>query len=256
MSGEGGAGESVWLGFFLHDTLCQFADLAAERERRGQAEPYRQQRRAALRARLDGMWHDDRYPRLVASNGDAISWFDALMGSWPVLSGAVGFERGRAAVEAALGGLERDHQVLLLTPWFGEHSPRVPGQDRRLSARRAREWRPVFARLVLAGRRAGPAVRHRRAPTVTQKLALRAARARGRDLVQDLAARQDRRGAARHLRSATAPAARRHLLRPGLRGPRRLELVHRCGGPNAHRSPCVTWTEARGWEADGSAGRL
>ena len=74
------------------------------------------------------MWHDDRYPRLVAGNGDAISWFDALMGSWPVLSGAVAFERGRAAVEAALGGLERDHQVLLLTPYFGEHSPRVPGR--------------------------------------------------------------------------------------------------------------------------------
>ena len=74
------------------------------------------------------MWHEDRYPRLIAGNGDAISWFDALMGSWPVLSGAVDFERGRQTVEAALAALERDHQVLLLTPWFGEHSPRVPGK--------------------------------------------------------------------------------------------------------------------------------
>ena len=78
--------------------------------------------------RLDGMWHEDRFPRLVASNGDAISWFDALMGSWPVLSGAVDFERGRQTVEAALTALEREHQVLLLTPYFGEHSPRVPGR--------------------------------------------------------------------------------------------------------------------------------
>ena len=35
---------------------------------------------------------------------------------------------GQRTVEAALGGLERAHQVLLLTPWFGEHSPRVPGR--------------------------------------------------------------------------------------------------------------------------------
>ena len=31
-------------------------------------------------------------------------------------------------MEAALAALERDHQVLLLTPYFGEHSPRVPGR--------------------------------------------------------------------------------------------------------------------------------
>ena len=85
-------------------------------------------RAEALRSRLDGMWHEDRYPRLVASNGDAVSWFDALMGAWPVLSGAVDLERGRRAVENALDGLERPHVVLLLTPWFGEHSPRVPGR--------------------------------------------------------------------------------------------------------------------------------
>ena len=74
------------------------------------------------------MWHDDRFPRLVASNGDAISWFDALMGSWPVLSGAVDFARGLETVEGALSGLEKEHQVLLLTPWFGEQSPLVPGR--------------------------------------------------------------------------------------------------------------------------------
>ena len=50
------------------------------------------------------------------------------MGSWPVLSGAVDFERGLAARSRGAVGLERAHQVLLLTPWFGEHSPRVPGR--------------------------------------------------------------------------------------------------------------------------------
>ena len=113
------------------------------------------------------MWHEDRYPRLVAGNGDAISWFDALMGSWPVLSGAVGFERGRQTVEAALAALERDHQVLLLTPWFGEHSPRVPGKIADYPPGRARERRPVLARLVLAGRRADAARRRRARPTAS-----------------------------------------------------------------------------------------
>ena len=125
--GEGGAGESVWLGFFLYDTLVHFATLAQEREGDAKAGAYRE-RAEQIRLRLDGMWHEDRYPRLIAGNGDAISWFDALMGSWPVLSGAVGFERGRQTVESALAALERDHQVLLLTPYFGEHSPRVPGK--------------------------------------------------------------------------------------------------------------------------------
>ncbi len=124
---EGGSGESVWLGFFLYDTLAHFATLAERREGLAKAAIYRE-RAEQIRLRLDGMWHDDRYPRLVADNGDAISWFDALMGSWPVLSGAVGFERGRETVEAALAALEREHQVLLLTPYFGEHSPRVPGK--------------------------------------------------------------------------------------------------------------------------------
>ena len=124
---EGGAGESVWLGFFLHDTLVHFSDLAAEREGEAKAQSYRAHARR-LRQHLDGMWHDDRYPRLVAGNGEPISWFDALMGSWPILSGAVPLERGRQAAEAALTALKRDHQVLLLTPYFGEHSPRVPGR--------------------------------------------------------------------------------------------------------------------------------
>ena len=124
---EGGKGESVWLGFFLYDTLTHFAALAQEREGDAKAGTYRE-RAEQIRLRLDGMWHEDRYPRLVADNGDAISWFDALMGSWPVLSGAVDFERGRQTVAAALAALERDHQVLLLTPYFGEHSPRVPGK--------------------------------------------------------------------------------------------------------------------------------
>ena len=99
------------------------------------------------------MWREDRYPRLVAGNGDAISWCDALMGSWPVLSGAVGLERGLRTVEAALAGLERDASGAAAHALVRRALAARARQDRRLPARSARERRPVFARLVLAGRR-------------------------------------------------------------------------------------------------------
>ena len=230
--GEGGAGESVWLGFFLYDTLVHFAGLAQEREGAARAGAYRE-RAEQIRLRLDGMWHEDRYPRLIAGNGDAISWFDALMGSWPVLSGAVGFERGRQTVEAALAALERDHQVLLLTPYFGEHSPRVPGKiaDYPPGVREnGGQYSHGSSWLVDALMQLADAARARGEHATAERLRS----ARLRDLAQDLAARQERPGPPRHLRPAAAPAAGRHLFRPRLRGPRRLELVHRRGRPDAH----------------------
>lgn len=124
-AGEGEGAESVWLGFFLHDVLQRFAALDETDE--ATAALYRA-KATTLHERLDGMWHDGRYPRLVMGNGETVSWDDALMGSWPVLSGAVDFERGRRTVENALAALECPHLVLLLTPAFGEHSPQVPGR--------------------------------------------------------------------------------------------------------------------------------
>jgi cyclic beta-1,2-glucan synthetase len=107
--------------------LVRFARLAGTRGDAATADGYAAEAER-LRTRLYGMWHDGHYPRLVTNGHETVSWFDALMGSWPVLSGAVGFERGQEAVETALQHLEREHQVLLLTPWFGERSPRVPGR--------------------------------------------------------------------------------------------------------------------------------
>ena len=66
----------------------------------------------------------------IAGNGDAISWFDALMGSWPVLSGAVGFERGRHDGRIALAALERDHRSCCSRPISTTLAAR-PRQDRR-----------------------------------------------------------------------------------------------------------------------------
>ena len=49
--GEGGSGESVWLGFFLYDMLVHFADLAQERDGRRQGRRLPRARRADPAAR-------------------------------------------------------------------------------------------------------------------------------------------------------------------------------------------------------------
>lgn len=125
--GRRGRGESVWLGFFLHDVLVGFAALAADREGPDAAARYRDAA-ATLRGRLDAMWRGDRYVRAVTDEGTELTWHDALVGSWPTLSGAVGLQRGLEALEGALVGLEQEDQVLVLTPPFGETSPVVPGK--------------------------------------------------------------------------------------------------------------------------------
>ena len=146
--GEGGAGESVWLGFFLYDTLIHFADLAQEREGAAKAGAYRE-RAEQIRLRLDGMWHEDRYPRLIAGNGDAISWFDALMGSWPVLSGC-----GRLRARPA------DRGVGPGRPWSATIrsccSPPGSASTRRACPARSPTIRPACARTAASTRTARP----------------------------------------------------------------------------------------------------
>jgi cyclic beta-1,2-glucan synthetase len=120
-------GESVWLGFFLHDVLCGFARLAATHESSCAAARYVGDAER-LRERLERMWRGDRYVRVTTDDGEELSWPDALTGSWPTLSGAVDLERGCQAVEGTLAFLEQEDLVLVLTPPFTEASPVVPGR--------------------------------------------------------------------------------------------------------------------------------
>lgn len=129
-AGIKGRGESVWLGFFLHDALFGLAELAQRLDRPEDAARCHDQA-AHLRDRLEAMWHEDRYTRLVTDEGEELRQFCALVGSWPVLSGAVGLERGVTAVETALSGLEHDDLVRLLAPSFDEDSPLIPGRIAR-----------------------------------------------------------------------------------------------------------------------------
>jgi cyclic beta-1,2-glucan synthetase len=127
MVGARGKGESVWLGFFLHEVLMQFAEVA---HRHGDAPFAERCRREAAQVRQnveqngwDGEWYrrayfDDGSPLGSASNPEC--QIDAIAQSWSVLSGAGDVERTRAAMEAVDRRLvRRDHALIqLLDPPF------------------------------------------------------------------------------------------------------------------------------------------
>ncbi|HEX7185386.1 MAG TPA: glucoamylase family protein [Thermoanaerobaculia bacterium] len=136
--GRLGEGESVWLGWFLHPLLGEFAALAETRGDLARATTWRGHA-AALKAALeqegwDGGWYrrawfDDGTP--VGSAASEECRIDSIAQSWAVLSGAAEPERAAramAAVEELLvrrdvrdGGL-----ILLFTPPF-DRTPLDPG---------------------------------------------------------------------------------------------------------------------------------
>ena len=125
--GRAGRGESVWLGFFLHTVLLDFAEFVEEREGAAAASADRAEA-DRLRAALASTWRVERFIRATTDAGEELAFADALTAAWPVLSGAVDFVRGRLAVESALEHLERDDLVLLLAPPFDAASRPFPGR--------------------------------------------------------------------------------------------------------------------------------
>ncbi len=130
-----GKGESVWLGWFLLDTLKRFApvcelmgDIARARDYLNQAETLRQ-------ALEENAWDGDWYLRAFYDDGSVLGSkeniecrIDSIAQSWAVLSGAG--EPGR--VEKAMGSVLEmlvdieDQLILLLTPPF-DKTERDPG---------------------------------------------------------------------------------------------------------------------------------
>ena len=133
--GEHGKGESVWLGWFLHTILWEFAKIADSRGEHERAEAWRLHV-SALKAALerdgwDGEWYrrayfDDGTPLGSAENEECK--IDSIAQSWGVMSGAA--EPGRAS--RAMGAVDRqlvrrpEGLVLLFTPPF-DHTTRDPG---------------------------------------------------------------------------------------------------------------------------------
>ncbi len=133
--GQDGKGESVWLGWFLHTVLWEFAKIADIRGERKRAEAWRLHV-SALKAALeregwDGEWYrraffDDGTP--LGSSENEECRIDSIAQSWGVISGAAEWGRGTRAMAASEQHLVRrqDGLILLLTPPF-DHTPRDPG---------------------------------------------------------------------------------------------------------------------------------
>ncbi|MDP1904503.1 MAG: glucoamylase family protein [Pseudomonadota bacterium] len=127
--GMGGKGESVWLGFFLHEVLRQFATLArrhddAEFADFCGAEATRLGENLEQHA-WDGAWYrrawfDDGTPLGSADNVECR--IDAIAQSWAVLSGVGSAERCRSAMQSLDEHLVRRDAglVQLLDPPFDQ----------------------------------------------------------------------------------------------------------------------------------------
>jgi cyclic beta-1,2-glucan synthetase len=133
--GPEGRGESVWLGWFLHATLWEFARLADARGEPARADTWRNHVRA-LKASLERhAWDGDWYRRAYFDDGTPLGSIaspecriDSIAQSWGVISGAAEparATRAMAAVEEYL--VRRDQELILLfTPPF-DRSPMDPG---------------------------------------------------------------------------------------------------------------------------------
>ena len=132
--GEGGQGESVWLGWLLLAAIDLFAPLADSRDpaRAARWRAHAASLREALeREAWDGAW----YRRATYDDG---SWLgskdsgecaiDSIAQSWAVLSGAADPARAAAAMASLHEQLVRaaDGLALLFTPPF-DQTPRDPG---------------------------------------------------------------------------------------------------------------------------------
>lgn len=125
--GDRGKGESVWLGFFLHEVLRRFIKLARMRKddafaERCEAEAA-QLRQHLAKSGWDGDWYrrayfDDGTP--LGSSKNEECQIDSISQSWSILSGGGEIERSKKGMNSAYERLVRHDSALiqLLDPPF------------------------------------------------------------------------------------------------------------------------------------------
>lgn len=133
--GEGGQGESVWLGWFLHATLTAFAALAEARQETVRAAGWRAHATLLQTALEREAWDGDWYKRAWFDDGTPIGSasseecrIDAIAQSWAVISGAAAPERAARAMAAVERNLinAKDKLAPLFAPPF-DKMPLDPG---------------------------------------------------------------------------------------------------------------------------------
>ncbi|MGF7230258.1 GH36-type glycosyl hydrolase domain-containing protein [Arachidicoccus sp.] len=125
--GEGGKGESVWLGFFMHKVLKQFVSIATmqgDTQFASECDRYAGQLKENINKNAwDGQWYrrayfDDGTP--LGSSSNAECRIDSISQSWSIISKAGEEERSKQAMEAVNKYLVKtdDGIILLLDPPF------------------------------------------------------------------------------------------------------------------------------------------
>jgi len=133
--GEHGKGESVWLGFFLHEVLMRFTDVARMHSDLPFVEQCQSEAARLLWNIRQNGWDGEWYLRAYFDNGTPLGSYsnpecqiDSIAQSWSVISGAGDAERSALAMEAVDKRLvRREHRLIqLLDPPF-DKSPLNPG---------------------------------------------------------------------------------------------------------------------------------
>lgn len=131
--GHQGKGESVWLAWFLIDTLTKFAEIAQARSEHALALRWRDHadklKASAEAEAWDGAWYRRAFyddGTALGSAANAECRIDSIAQSWAVISGAADSERAKRALHAVREYLVRDgdEMMLLFTPPFDK-----TGQD-------------------------------------------------------------------------------------------------------------------------------
>jgi cellobiose phosphorylase len=133
--GHKGQGESVWLGFFLHDVLAQFAPLARDHGDTAMSDEclagMDKLARQIEKQAWDGKWYRRAWfdsGKLLGSSRNAECRIDSLPQSWATLTGVGDPRRRNQALDAVWEQLvQQDLGIVeLLTPPFN-HSQVDPG---------------------------------------------------------------------------------------------------------------------------------
>jgi cyclic beta-1,2-glucan synthetase len=133
-----GRGESIWLGWFLHDTLQQFAEVCDMIDKEEQGDIFRKRAAELSEALNKNGWDGDWYLRAYYDDGSPLGsssnqecQIDSIAQSWAVLSRAGDEEKMQKAMRSLSEKLVRedDRLLLLFTPPF-DKTPRDPGYIR------------------------------------------------------------------------------------------------------------------------------